>query len=311
MISVIMPLFNHENFVARAIKSVLSQTFACFEVIVVNDGSTDSSASIVNQFTDERILLVDQPNQGVSAARNTGIRHAKFGLIAFLDSDDEWFSTYLEHIYMLHRKYPDCAVYATRYQVRKNQKSADVITLNGVGESFLDGVIENYFEICAHSDPLLWSSATAVKKEALLNVGGFPVGWKSGEDLITWARLACRYKIAFCNKTLSTYHFNRPDRETPKRKPDIPDLVGKELNKLRKSNNLVGMSRYLGWYKKNRAIHFFESGDRLNCLLSAVQSFVFTSLSLRSFQLLLLPVVPRRFYFNKKFINEDNNNRRR
>lgn len=305
-----MPLFNQEQYIARALNSVLSQTFTNFEVVIINDGSTDSSTSIVSEFTDHRIRLINQKNQGVSSARNAGVKNAKFELIAFLDSDDEWFPSYLEHIFLLYRKYPGCSVYATRYQISIGQKLIKKIKVNRLDKNFIEGIIENYFEICAHSDPLLWTSATAAKKEALLDIGGFPDGCKSGEDLITWARLACKYKIAYRNEILSTYCVNRVDSETPKRKPDKPDLVGRELFALSKRYKLNGMKSYLGWYKKNRAVHFFESGDRFGCLLSAVQSFVFSPISLKSLQLLVLPIASRKFYFHRKFLNENNNNRR-
>src|SRR4051812_32162135 len=94
--SVIIPLYNKANYIENTIKSVLNQTFTDFEIIVVNDESTDESETIVLGFNDKRIQLFNQKNQGVSVARNHGIEKAKGKLVAFLDADDYWFHNHLE-----------------------------------------------------------------------------------------------------------------------------------------------------------------------------------------------------------------------
>lgn len=90
MISVVIPLYNKDKQIAKTLYSVLKQTYPNFEVIVVNDGSTDNSLSEVSKISDSRIRLICQENKGVSAARNRGIQEAKSDYIAFLDADDEW-----------------------------------------------------------------------------------------------------------------------------------------------------------------------------------------------------------------------------
>lgn len=97
MISVVIPLYNKEKQIKRTLQSVLTQTFQDFEIVIVNDGSTDNSVIEVEKLKDPRIRLVHQKNAGVSAARNKGIEEAKYELIAFLDADDEWQSEYLAH----------------------------------------------------------------------------------------------------------------------------------------------------------------------------------------------------------------------
>lgn len=311
MISVVIPLFNQEKYIERAIKSVLSQTFQGFEIIIVDDGSSDSSAVIAMKSGDSRVKLWSQKNAGVSAARNRGIQISKYDIVAFLDSDDEWLPNHLEQINYLSENFSSCSVYASRYQIIINENFVKDIQINGLKNLNSVEEIENYFDICAKSDPLLWSSAVAVKKEAIIDVGGFPEGITSGEDLVTWAKLACKYRIAYYNCVSSRFHFNRPEQKIPKRKPDSPDLVGKELKSLEKKFDLISLRRYRGWYKKNRAVHAFESGYRFECIKSCILAFYLLPKDIKAVRLLVLPFIPRFFYFYRKHLIEKNNDNRR
>ena len=108
MFSVIIPLYNKELSISNTIQSVLDQTFQNFEIVIVNDGSTDNSVKEVEKFDDKRIRLIHQENQGVSAARNRGIEEAKYEWIAFLDADDLWMENHLEEMTKLIHDYNDC-----------------------------------------------------------------------------------------------------------------------------------------------------------------------------------------------------------
>ena len=116
MISVVIPLYNKAHQIANTLYSVLKQTFRNFEIVVVDDGSTDNSVQEVEKVNDIRIRIIHQKNAGVSAARNKGIEEARYNLIAFLDADDEWKPEYLETQYNLFLKYPQCNVYACGYE---------------------------------------------------------------------------------------------------------------------------------------------------------------------------------------------------
>ena len=120
MFSVIIPAFNAEKFIARAIKSVLRQTNQNFEIIIINDGSQDQTEAAISQFEDNRIVYLYQENSGVSAARNRGILASKGEYICFLDADDEWKSNHLEVVSSLINQYADCGMYVTGYDVRLN-----------------------------------------------------------------------------------------------------------------------------------------------------------------------------------------------
>ena len=116
MISVVIPLYNKEHQIAETLRSVLEQTFQDFEVVIVDDGSTDKSSEEALKIRDPRIRFVRQENAGVSAARNRGIEEARFDLIAFLDADDRWKPEYLQTQYDLFQKYPQCGVFACNYE---------------------------------------------------------------------------------------------------------------------------------------------------------------------------------------------------
>src|ERR1700690_1106881 len=186
-VSVIMPLYNKELYVERAIRSVLAQSFEDFELIVVNDGSTDNGPEKVRAVKDVRIRIIEQSNAGVSAARNRGIGQAQADLIAFLDADDEWEKDYLETIMRLRDKFPSCGVFATSYFILTEDGKKRRAIIRGLPEKFSESILNNYFFVAAQSDPPLWTSAVAITKHAINSAGGFPVGITAGEDLLTWA----------------------------------------------------------------------------------------------------------------------------
>lgn len=246
MISIIVPLFNKEHLLKETLLSILNQTFSTFEVVIVNDGSTDNSLSVLDCFNDSRIRIINQENLGVSAARNRGIEEAKYDLIALMDADDLWESNYLEEQMNLYKNYPDCDVFITnyRYLTIKGSYTSPILRDIDLDKS---SVIDNYFKIACKSSPLITSISIMVKKHALNSVANFPVGIKSGEDLLTWARLAVKYKIAFSNKVLATY---RLGYSVP-RPPEDFDVVGEQLELLYKQNkNIDCLNKYVAfWYK--------------------------------------------------------------
>jgi len=124
--SVVIPLYNKDKHITRAINSVLNQSYRKFEIIVVDDGSTDSGVIEVKKINDSRIRLVQQINLGVSSARNKGISLAKYNFVGFLDADDAWKPDFLETIYFLIKKYPEAGAYATAYEII-NMKSERVL----------------------------------------------------------------------------------------------------------------------------------------------------------------------------------------
>ncbi len=246
MISVVIPLYNKKSLVADTLRSVLAQTYTDYEVVVVDDGSTDGSAEVVRQFAGPRIRLVSQANAGVSAARNRGIEEARGEYVAFLDADDGWKPGCLAHLAHLAAKYPACAVVAHGYCYNRGGKTV-LPRITRLPFAGADGELTNYFEVASYSDPPLWTSALMVRRDAIRAVGGFPVGVRSGEDLLAWARLAAGYRIAYGRESFAVYNqgFSNP------RPPEDTDVVGEELEKLLKANPRIPcLNVYVAfWYK--------------------------------------------------------------
>jgi glycosyltransferase involved in cell wall biosynthesis len=209
-VSVVIPLYDKERYIARAVQSVLKQTCRDFELIVVDDGSTDASASVVESIEDVRIRLIRQENSGECAARNRGIEEASTDLIAFLDADDEWLPGFLETILRLQREFPGCGAYATAIDVVDAQHRRQRHRLEDIPESSDGGIIPNYFR-SVPSDPVC-SSAVAIPRRVFDSVGLFPVGVTHGGDLDMWCRVALKYPVAYSPQVGAVYHKEAENR---------------------------------------------------------------------------------------------------
>ncbi|MCF0212078.1 MAG: glycosyltransferase family 2 protein [Bacteroidales bacterium] len=257
MVSVVIPLYNKASTIERAILSVLHQDTLPLEIVVIDDGSTDDGAQRVLQIppSSVSIRLIAQTNQGVSAARNRGIAESLGDWIAFLDADDEWHPAFLSMIIHLRRQYPSCTVAATAYQHIDQRGTQQSITLQRLPFEGDEGLLDNYFEVAAHSHPPFCSISVAARKDSLLAVGGFPRGIIAGEDLLTWARLAMQGTIAYSRKPLATFF---PERATyysrPSRIPQEGDPVGTALERmLHESPSTPGLKAYIAHWHKMRA----------------------------------------------------------
>lgn len=271
MISVIIPLYNKAASIGQTLRTVFGQTFQDFEVVVVDDGSTDGGADVVRAVDDARIRLISQPNAGVSAARNRGVSEARGEFVAFLDADDLWRPTYLETQFALTCKYPDCAVFATNYEFCDAEGRTSPTILRRLPFAGEDGILSNYFEVASCSHPPLWTSAVIVRREAVEAIGGFPVGIRSGEDLLTWARLAVKYEIAYCRQPLAVFNVEGYAlSDKPKRVPAENDIVGNELQKLFREKPSCGLRLYNAHWHKMRSSVYMRLGLRSKSIREAL-----------------------------------------
>lgn len=295
MISIVIPLYNKEASIAHTLECVLAQTFQDFEVIIVDDGSRDRSAEIVKQFSDSRIRLIQQPNGGVSAARNTGIKEAKGEYVAFLDADDEWQNGHLDNLASLIREYPQCKAFATNYRNNQEGRLYDLV-LNKMPFSGESGIMTNYFEVCSCSHPPVCSSAVCIERNLLLFIGGFPVGIKSGEDLLTWARIAVKTDWAYSMKATATYIMPAGNTftEKPVRRNDEGDPVCKGLLELLNSDysRKSELKHFIGRFYKMKASTNLRYGLRWQTLKESMLSLCYRPFAKETYPIIVLALMP-------------------
>ena len=196
--SVIIPLYNKEREIEGTIRSVLSQTRLPDEIVVVDDGSTDRSAEIVQRIDSPLIRLVAQPNAGECAARNRAIAEARGEYLALIDADDEWEPGFLAEIEAMIGEFPGCGLYCTGFSV---------VSHDGVfpaRELDRRGVVENFFRDSAHRYIAI-PSASCIPREVIDTVGGFPEGMKMAGDLYMWIKIARRYRVCYSPERLARY----------------------------------------------------------------------------------------------------------
>jgi len=263
-VSVVMPLFNKEKQVARSVQSVLGQSHREFELIIVNDGSTDQSREVVASIEDRRIRLIDQKNAGVSSARNRGIEAARADLIAFCDADDDWEPGHLASILGLAARFPEAHVFATGYFIADGGGRPRANILCGLTCGFEEGYFEDYFRIAARSDPPLHTSSVAATRQALRDVGLFPAGVDTGEDLLTWARLAESFRIAYQRRPSAVFRAPGHIKDRPGRRPAEPDVVGAELARMQArvpEASAADLAAYLALWHRMRGVIYLKLGD--------------------------------------------------
>jgi glycosyltransferase involved in cell wall biosynthesis len=212
-VTVVIPLFNKALHIRRAVESVLNQSFQEFEIVVVDDGSTDDGAEIVRSMTDARIRLFQQPNRGVSSARNKGIKEARHELISFLDADDNYNPDFLAIIVDLAARHEGAGAYGTSFEIIKENLRRGISRPSSLREAAgaKDILIHDFFKD-ALSGWVIWSSATAVPKKTFDAVGLFPEGVPLGEDWDMWMRIGARFPIAVSSYIGAIYHREASNR---------------------------------------------------------------------------------------------------
>lgn len=199
-----MPLYNKAPYVRKTLDSVWGQTCQDWELVIVDDGSRDNSAAIVEQWISEkgsafRGKLIRQGNQGVSVARNNGVRASHGKYLCFLDADDWWAPDFLQEMQGLIDSFSDAGIYGTAYFYHKNGRDE-------VRMSVPTGYINYFAEYARGGAMTLWTGAVCVPRNVFDTCGGFQSGVKLGEDFLLWARIAMQYKVAFLMKPLAYYN---------------------------------------------------------------------------------------------------------
>jgi glycosyltransferase involved in cell wall biosynthesis len=252
--SVVIPLYNKEKYIRRTLESVIRQTFSDFEVIIVDDGSTDNSVKVVESFDDPRIRLNRQANGGVSSARNLGIDVAKGRYIAFLDADDEWREDKLEKHFEFFGENPDCKWATSAFTRRgprgdKEDRFGETQVISDALEAF---ALKNWL--------VVFTCAVVIRKDCFGAGCFFSEDMSAGEDREVWLKLACRFpEIGYIGETLSIYNLGQPGSLTSSviQSQVYPFLeLGKRIEEF---------SETIGKNRKSNLEKYLKQSNRNNC----------------------------------------------
>lgn len=199
MFSVVVPAYNKEGLIGRTIDSVLCQSYANFELIIVDDGSNDETAERVLQYQDSRIVLIKQTNIGEGGARNTGMARASHPWIAFLDADDCWYPNHLSELSAIISSFSDVGMVATSF-VSGTQWHAPVINQR---TTLIERV--DYFEQAGREIGVVCSSTAAIRRDLIKEIGGFG-NFRRGADHEYWVRAALRTPVARSTRITAYYY---------------------------------------------------------------------------------------------------------
>lgn len=238
MFSVIIPLYNKAYGVKRAIESVISQNGNIpYEIIIVNDGSTDGSEKIAEQFLADNISLLNQKNAGVSVARNVAIKKSKYDLVCFLDADDWWEPDYFITLQELISEFPNESFFLMGFQ-KITGSELKRVTLNESTRVF------NNFGRSFFNTRALVTPSIAVKKNVLIEAGLFPEGVTVSEDLYLWSKIIKKYNVVYRSKVVSNIYYEA-DSSRAGRASKVPYVLDYYANNSKNISKIKGFLLYV------------------------------------------------------------------
>lgn len=270
MFSIVIPVFNAADVISQTIDSVLNQSFTNFELIVINDGSTDSTLSVLHGICDERLCIIDQPNGGVSSARNKGIKFSNNPWVCFLDADDWWHPKYLEVVSQCIEANSEAQFVATSFYAKPHRadwtpKPWFVDTQSVIVEKIVD-LPSRWMKNCP-----FFTSGVCITKQLLAPIDEcFKEGESHGEDLDLWFRLAERVSVFLIKEKLVIYRTEQCgslNQSCGFIKPLHISRLSKRLLNQTVPKHLVRSSKvFITHYKITRTRKLLKSGERKKAL---------------------------------------------
>lgn len=295
--SIVVSVYNKEHLIGDTLLSVLNQTFTDFEIIIVNDASTDGSDRVIRSIKDARVsYFSSSTNQGAGATRNLGISKSNGDYIALLDGDDLWEPTFLEEILRLQKALPQHAVFATAVIIE--DKATSVLSKYSFDTQDDSEFLNlDYFE-SSLKNTILTSSSTVVHHSVFKEIGGYDPTIKSGQDTDLWIRIGLKYRIAFNTNPLVTYRYapqslfksiksvtDRPDFlkfiEEEKTRPALKKYIDLNRYSLALRAKLWGESHLIHTYTDYLDLHNLNAKQRF--LLSLPPLFLKTLFKINTF----------------------------
>jgi glycosyltransferase involved in cell wall biosynthesis len=221
-VSILMPVYNGEQYLSEAIESALAQTYKNFELLVVNDGSTDNSVDVIRPFLkDSRVIYIQQKNAGVAAARNTAIKQATGKYLGFLDQDDIWLNNKLEvQVAALEQDENIALVYSNQDFIDAYSNKIDYDWITGGASGYCFGALfkKNWISVLT----------VLIRKTVIDEIGPFNEQLPGTDDYEIWLRVTLKYPIRFIDQSLALYRFH--DNNVSKNRFKMTVLFLKAIN---------------------------------------------------------------------------------
>ena len=266
MISVIIPLYNKKKSIAQTLESVLAQTYTDYEIIVVDDGSTDNSLQVVKDYCGKfpmsniQFQIISKPNGGVCSARNRGIQEAKGEYVAFLDADDLWDKEYLTEQVKMIADFPEAAMWGINFA--EMNKGKLVRKLETALPDGYRGYVDDYFQMKGRISDLFCSSSVVIRKDVFDKVGLFDERIKYAEDSDMWFRIIATNKVTFFDKYMVFYQWDAENRAMQRKRElrcFLPYYVGKYREPMFKKNAVF--YRWINRWAANLLRRYYFDGD--------------------------------------------------
>ncbi len=297
LFTVVIPVWNKQPHIRRAVESVLAQTCQDFELIAVNDHSTDGGEAEFCHFSDPRINLLNTPGSspcGPGSARNVGILAAKGTWVSFLDADDTWEPRYLEEMRVLIAQFPQAGILACAHWLWDQRgRHLSLFSRHALRQGHQQLDFRRFLEQYVRGNQPVWTSVTTVQKRTFQTAGLFPDGVVNCEDLDLWFRILAETPLAWSPYVGATYFDNTVNKLTKFNNhnqynlvPTLKNLMDRPGNKalvplLKKANNLFFLARNLPRVKNGEQVRWVDFAG-----------FSIATYPIISMQLLLLIVLP-------------------
>jgi len=253
-ISVIIPVYNKEKYIKNTLKSVLRQDFTDYEIIIIDDGSTDRSIEIIKELNLPDIQIIQQANQGVAVARNKGAEMATGKILSFLDADDLWLPNHLSEIKKLSENFKEAAFFATAYQIKYQNGLKDFVYKFTPSYQLLS----QYYQY-SYRFPLFFTSNFAVKKDIFQQTGGFKTGIDA-EDTEYFLRLGAQYALGYATK-ITMIHIHKAENSLfAKYNTDNKIKILKNFSSLEKKDQKL--KKYLDINRYVWSIEYLSNGQK-------------------------------------------------